>query len=56
MKWVSMLGKQNHFIITVGDNIYNTGVTGTDDPNGKHVLTVYSAPSFRFRGMFRLVP
>jgi acid phosphatase len=33
------------FVITVGDNIYNTGVTGTDDPKWQSCFEqVYTAP------------
>ena len=37
------------FVITLGDNIYNTGVTGTDDPKWQTCFEqVYSAPSMVF--------
>ncbi len=36
------------FVITLGDNIYNTGVTGTDDPKWQTCFEqVYTAPSLQ---------
>lgn len=40
--------KETNFVITVGDNIYNTGVTGIEDPKWNTCFEqVYTAPSLQ---------